>query len=175
MISFWRRRAAKDLARELDTTRVDLIGTKQLLADTQEALRARMGEVTGWQNHAATLTTDNEHLRRESEHWRQAYERVLEDGKHERQGLVQHVVDLKREGFGVGGPQLTQSEPPSPLPPVIARAIGMRDFDTNATRSNHAYALEQLRVRPDAADEIAKEILAGEQFDTYADSEEAAA
>lgn len=171
MISFWRRTAAKQLAAELTQTRIERDNYLSALTDAQAVVRQKVADIAGWQDHAAKLMTDMEHLRRENEHWRQAYERVLEEGKSERAGLVGHLVDLKREGFTNQVFGQRPVDEPAPLPPEIERAISMRDFDTTVARQNREYALTELRLRPDAVSDIAKEILAGELFDAYDDGE----
>jgi hypothetical protein len=146
---------------------------RQLLADTQEVVRNKVAELASWQDHAGKLLADTEHARREAEHWRGQYEQALEANAREREKLVQHLVELKREGFGTGSSlAIASANLPEPFPPEIERAISQRSFDANVTQANRQYATEQLRVRPDDAATIAKEILRGERvLDAWGDGE----
>lgn len=79
--------------------------------------------------------------------------------------LVDHLMDLKREGFSVPSPQSQFAPDATVFPASIERALTMRNFDDRIDRMNRQYALDQLRERPDDADQIALEIIRGELQD----------
>lgn len=132
-----------------------------------ESAHAARREQLQWQEHAGKILADNEQLRREAEHWRSMYEMAVEGIKSERAQLVTHIVELKREGFSPPTVGAAPYEQPIEYPPEIERAIGMRNFDAASSYANREYARQQLQLRPDAANQIAQEILAGDQFDQY--------
>lgn len=96
------------------------------------------------------------------------YHALIADQRGERETLVQHLVELKREGFQAplpaGAPE-SANEPE--LPEVLVRACQMRSFDPGSAQQNRDYAMEQLALRGEsAAPDIAREILAGAEGDT---------
>jgi hypothetical protein len=80
--------------------------------------------------------------------------------------LVDHLVDLKREGFSPSSAPMQAAPPADVFPASIERALNMRNFDDRIDRMNRQYALDQLRERPDDADQIALEIIRGELQDS---------
>jgi hypothetical protein len=80
--------------------------------------------------------------------------------------LVDHLVDLKREGFSPSSAAPPVAPAADLFPASIEHALNMRNFDDRIDRMNRQYALDQLRERPDDADQIALEIIRGELQDS---------
>jgi len=156
--------ALAERIREMTELHTGLIGA---LKERSEHLEMAKDQLANWQTHWNTQFQASEKYRIEAEHWREMYERAVDGNRQEREKLVGHLVDLKREGFGVGMGTIVPSEPPTQMPEDVEAAIGRRSPDAVASRMNREYALEQLRLRPDAHAEIASEILAGGTIDAW--------
>lgn len=131
----------------LEKAQADADAATEELMRTAEKLAAEEAAANSWRERAEYAQT--------------LYAHKVDGDREERLTIVQHLVDLKRDGYAAPGPATGPVSADPELPEAIERACEMRNFDMLSNRANRAYALQQLRLRPKDAEKIASEILRG--------------